>query len=529
VKPVEFTPDQLDALDVSRRDVDACIVAGPGSGKTTVLVEYFNRLVAAGADPLRILAITFTEKAAANMRKKLAEAHRDDARLRAHLERGWISTVHGFCARLLREHAISAGVDPEFRVADQRESWRMQQQCITDAIAELFRDGREDLLRLIGGLATAEFEQAALSAYDAMRGAGIAVVGLPGFKAPKGCTLEDVALALEDLCADPADGWKPAQRAHLDEIIEATERIVSAPTPLAALRGVQAFPANLTKCKRGTPAYDLVKRLRDEILHDVCYSLVTEHYARERELLIEALRRFDALYRERKLRAGMLDFADLEEYAVRLVRYPEARSRIQQQFDYVLMDEFQDTNPQQAHLLELLRRPGRFYAVGDINQSIFGFRHAEPDVFRTYRESIRTSGRVVDLQGNFRSRSDILLAVETVAAGSPGIEPRRLTAKRDFSEIDGDAPFVEFIHAFGADAECALENEAQWVARRILDLGTGFGRIVVLVRNTEVIGAFTAAFEHAGIPYVVSRGRGFYESREICDLVSLLQGQTAVH
>ena len=106
------------------------MVAGPGSGKTTVLVEYFRRLVEAGVDPLRILAITFTEKAAGNMRKKLAEAFQDQPETRATLERAWVSTVHGFCARLLRENAVFAGVDPEFRVLDERESWRMQQDSM---------------------------------------------------------------------------------------------------------------------------------------------------------------------------------------------------------------------------------------------------------------------------------------------------------------------------------------------------------------------------------------------------------------
>src|SRR6476661_3533620 len=95
---VKFTAAQLDAFDVSKRHLDACVVAGPGSGKTTVLVEYFRRLVAEGVDPLRILAITFTEKAAANMRDKLAETFREaDPGIRARLERAWVSTVHGFC------------------------------------------------------------------------------------------------------------------------------------------------------------------------------------------------------------------------------------------------------------------------------------------------------------------------------------------------------------------------------------------------------------------------------------------------
>src|SRR5438445_8997720 len=113
---VRFTPAQLDAVNVDLRHLDACVVAGPGSGKTTVLVEYFRRLVEAGVDPLRILAITFTEKAAGNMRAKLAEAFRESS-VRGRLERAWVSTVHGFCSRLLKENAIFAGVDPEFYVA----------------------------------------------------------------------------------------------------------------------------------------------------------------------------------------------------------------------------------------------------------------------------------------------------------------------------------------------------------------------------------------------------------------------------
>ena len=103
---MNFTTAQLDALDISQRHLDACVVAGPGSGKTTVLVEYFRRLVAEDVDPLRILAITFTEKAAGNMRKKLAEAFHDNTAIRGSLERAWVSTVHGFCARLLRENAV---------------------------------------------------------------------------------------------------------------------------------------------------------------------------------------------------------------------------------------------------------------------------------------------------------------------------------------------------------------------------------------------------------------------------------------
>ena len=141
---------------------------------------------------------------------------------------------------------------------------------------------------------------------------------------------------------------------------------------------------------------------------------------------------------------------DLEEVTMRLLEENTAvRERIRAQFEQVLMDEFQDTNGLQAKLLQLVRPPDRFFAVGDINQSIYGFRHAEPDVFRDYREEVKRGA------------------------------------------------------AMGEDADTALALEAKWVARRILEMeGTlalrkhiaGFGDFAVLLRNSEVMGVFAAAF-----------------------------------
>jgi ATP-dependent exoDNAse (exonuclease V) beta subunit len=519
---MDFTPDQLAAVDVSRRHLDACVVAGPGSGKTTVLVEYFRRLVGAGVDPAAILSITFTEKAAANMRKKLAEAFRGQPAVRARLERAWVSTVHGFCARLLRDNAVFAGIDPEFVVADERDAWRMRQDALAEALENLFRDRPAGVRALIRGLSSPDFEQAALSAYDAMRGAGVDVEWIASRPEPPGRTLRDAALTLEELAADPAAGWSPSQRQYLDSILEGAERIVTAGSPLDALQAVAGFSANLQKCKRNTPAYEMVKRLRQEI-EESKYALITAFHAPQRALLLDLLRSFDRLYRERKRQAGALDFADLEEYAVRLLEEsPALRARIQSQFAHILMDEFQDTNGQQAKLLALLRPPDRFFAVGDINQSIFGFRHAEPEVFREFRDSVERGGRrLVELAGNFRSRADILLAVETITSGMPGIEPRALQPERRF---DAAAPVcVECIAVTAEDAGAALRTEARWVARRIQELGVDLKSVAVLVRNTEVIPEFAAAFEEAGIPYAVNRGRGFYDSREVADLANLLR------
>jgi ATP-dependent exoDNAse (exonuclease V) beta subunit len=514
---MNFTRDQLDAVDIAKRHLDTCVVAGPGSGKTTVLVEYFRRLVAEGVDPLRILAITFTEKAAGNMRKKLAEEFQNDPEIRGKLERAWVSTVHGFCARLLRENAVFAGVDPEFRIVEGNEAWRMQRESIAAAIDALFQEIPARLRALIRGLASFEFEEAVLSAYDTMRGAGKRVEDLAGYPVPQGVTTGEIAAMTNALRDEPATNWNEAQRRYKESILEDAHRIVTATGPLEALRAIESFSADLRKCKKGTAAYDLVVELRNRI-EELKYPSITEFYAPQRELLIEILRSFDHLYRERKRQAGALDFADLEEFAVRLlVAHPDTRARLQSQFDHILMDEFQDTNGQQAHLLELVRPPDRFYAVGDINQSIYGFRHAEPQGFLDYRAEVERRGRrLVNLADNFRSRPEILSAVETIVEGVDGVERRSLVAGRKFEQ-----PRPVCVDVLAATD---LEMEAQWVARRILEEPEfEFKDVAVLVRNTEVMAAFAAAFDKAGIPYLVNRGKGFYETREVNDLTSLLR------
>ncbi|MGA2152961.1 MAG: UvrD-helicase domain-containing protein [Bryobacteraceae bacterium] len=521
---IDFTPAQRAAIEVAGPPLDTCVVAGPGSGKTTVLVEHFRQLVEAGVSPQRILAITFTEKAAANMRAKLAEACPE---IRAQLERAWVSTVHGFCTRLLKENAVFAAVDPEFSVADPSESWRLQQESIAAAIDELFEEQPGAVRALIRGLSAFDFEEALLSAYDAMRSAGKRVEDLAGFAQPAGTGMADFAATAAALAADAATTWSIIQKLHLADIRESAERIVHAPGPLEALHALAAFPANLRKSKSGTTAYSLVKSLKDQA-GKLTYSLITELYRYERRTLVDILRRFDRIYRERKQLTGTLDFADLEEFAVRFLdRDRQARDRLKAQFDHILMDEFQDTNPQQAWLLELVRSPNRFYAVGDVNQSIFGFRHAEPAGFERYRGEVEAAGsRLVPLHDNFRSRPQILNAAETITTGAPGIERRTLVARREFARPRDAA--VEVICATADDAAAALEIEARWVARRVVELldelpEFTYKDIALLVRNTEVIPQFALALEEAGVPYLVNRGKGFYDSREVNDLVHLLR------
>src|ERR1022692_4374366 len=170
----------------------------------------------------------------------------------------------GACSRT-RENAVFAGVDPEFSVLDATESWRMQQECMRGAIDALFEQRREAMRGLIRGLSSNEFEQAVLAAYDTMRGAGVGVEQLAGFPVPAGVTLDEINLTLNAIRNQNFGTWSDAQKDHLEAALEGAERILSAGSPLSALRAIAAFTCNLQKCKRGTNAYLLLQRMKEQI------------------------------------------------------------------------------------------------------------------------------------------------------------------------------------------------------------------------------------------------------------------------
>jgi ATP-dependent exoDNAse (exonuclease V) beta subunit len=532
---VDFTPRQLEAIDISHTGQDMCVVAGPGSGKTRVLVERYRRLVEAGVAPQRILAITFTEKAARNMKERLAEAFRTMPGRRRELEQANISTIHGFCARLLRENSVAAGIDPEFRVLDARQATIMQRQAANDVLDRMFADQPEAMRRLMRGLASPELARELPGVYDAMRSAGFRADELRGFVMQGATGFRELREALAAVAGEKPTGWSLSQAARLREVVDAAAHLAAlSDGPLTAehFRAIDEFPTNLRALKQNSSIANFLQTVKDEIVPELYRTLLTQYYSRERETLIELVERFDQLYGERKRAIGVLDYADLEAFAVRLLEESlQVRRHVRDQFQHVLMDELQDTNGQQAKLLKLVRAPGAFFAVGDVNQSIYGFRHADPGVFRAYRDEVEQNGRrPVELVENWRSREGVLRAVETILDHVPGIEERRLIAAKEFS-LEPEAS-VEVIAGIAETADAALDLEAKWVARRILDFTgwlelesgrAGYGDIAVLVRNSEVLAAFTRAFETAGIPYLLNQGKGFFETCEVVDLMNLLR------
>ena len=195
----EFTPSQVAAIDISRLGQDACIVAGPGSGKTTVLVERYRRLVESGIPPREILAITFTEKAAANMKDKMVRSFAAQPELRRQIEAAYISTVHGFCQRLLKENAIAAGVDPQFAILDERQGQIRRARCAVETLDRFFRQCPAATHSLMAAIDQADLADPLLQVHDAIRSAGVSIESLFVTDLPDvGETLEKMAAVIDE-------------------------------------------------------------------------------------------------------------------------------------------------------------------------------------------------------------------------------------------------------------------------------------------------------------------------------------------
>jgi len=466
-------------------------------------------------EPREILAITFTEKAAANMKQKITDRFSHDPVMSRELESAWISTIHGFCARILRENAIAAGIDPRFAQLDARESEELQYDCLDSALDELIAKRREEALKLIPALQTPHLTSPLISAYDGIRSAGKTIAEVRAMPCPTPpATQQDMVKKLRGLLASWT-GLTQKQQWERAELLEWAETLNT----------------SVTERK---PNFRRVPEDRKTELREFCETLkawnIDRNTAPFRAVVFDILTRFDELYNERKTTNGALDFNDLERRTIALLRAnPDVQRRIRTQFRQIMLDEFQDINEQQNELIDLIRNDDVFFAVGDSNQSIYGFRHARPEIFHQYRDTVKGEGKhYAELLDNFRSRAEILSCVETLLNAEEGIDARTLTAVAEFAPKEN--PSIEILHVQTGAEDEAGEREAAWIAYRILSLrdplrdpdGFDFRDFAVLCRNGDSMRPILDAFGRAGIPYVCGRRQSFLLAREGLDITALL-------
>lgn len=531
-----FTAEQSDAIRA--REGSLLLEANAGSGKTSVLVERFVRSVLEdGVRPSRILAITFTERAAGELRARVRErfvelGRRDEAR---ETEAAWVSTIHGFCARVLRAHAIAAGLDPAFTVLDESAARTLRDRAWDEALGG-WLDGERGAaaLDLVAAYDTDRLRRMIAGAHDALRSAGQTRPRLP--LAPPVAASADLRAELLDAAAAAARELVLAGAGQ--RVMEARARLDRC---LEVMRGEAPEPA-LAELRVGMGAGALKTPLCD------AYRAALERYAsacRDARavaavtLLDELLALYAAAYAEAKRARAGLDFDDLELLARDLLRDEPALGRsYAERFDRVMVDEFQDSNPRQLALFEALDRDDLF-VVGDEQQSIYGFRNADVDVFRARRSELAVDGRVATLATNFRSRGAILDTIN--AAFAPRLGPAFVALRegREAAEHEATEPLVELLltdQAGWDDESIELgelpraapwrQAEARLLAQRVRDLVDGGDAqpedVVVLFRGLGDLPVFERALEDQGLLTLSVGGRGYWGRQVVRDLCAWL-------
>lgn len=518
----ELTPEQR--LAVERRDGSLLVRAGAGTGKTTVLVERFvQAVVEDGTEVDQVLAITFTEKAAAEMKSRVRRrflelGRREDARA---AESAWVSTIHGLCARILRAHALSAGIDPAFRVLDEVDSERIAADAFDGALEE-FMGEDPARIEMVAAYTPDKLRDMVRTAYGHLRSRGERRPRLPETFPP--------------VPAGEADRLQDAARAALAELgVGGGGRTVE--KAIAAMEGLEPLPRGNAKALC-TPACDEYREAHAaHTTHEVA-----EREHRDHTMLRSLLELYGDRYEGRKRDRSALDFEDLELVARDLLAGDEGlREAYSSRFEHVLVDEFQDTNRLQNELLALLSRDNLF-RVGDENQSIYRFRNADVTVFREHWEEARAAGRAESITVNFRARGEILDAFDLAFERTWGDAFEPLREAPGTREAGGrDEPRVELLAVdrardawkeltdtgdfFGESLHSApawRAAEARLLAKRIDELtsegGWSYGDVVILFRATTAMGFFERALDERNIPVHVVGGRGYWGQQQVADL-----------
>jgi ATP-dependent helicase/nuclease subunit A len=500
-RPPPPDKDERDRALLSRASL--AVTAGAGTGKTTLLVAKILRKVLDEKVKIeRILALTFTEKAANEMKLRLRKELREGGHtsLLEPLERAEICTIHSYCAHILRQFPIEAGVSPDVEIDE-------------------------------GAVFDRRFKEAWPRWLDRELG--------PGARRPKQwmellakVKLTELRELAEKLCSFgvPDDGRGTGEGLLATFVKEFAARV---PKLAPALTG-KAEPQKTIKGEVEKRALKLAQDIAkiDEPLTRRAVELV-EDFARE--------------FRMGYLRAGYVTFDGILSLVRRLLdsrEFPGVCELLRKQHDYILVDEFQDTDPLQSAIIRKLAEdgrgklvPGKLFIVGDPKQSIYSFRGADIIAYEELRQQILDEGgEKVILRTNFRSHGKLIDMVNA-SFSRLIVQNGYLQPKYHPIEPASDAeqkyagPAIEAILIDGAKAEESREMEAQeiadWIEKRPEEMS--YGKIAILLRSLVNVGTYLDALRARGIPYVVDGEKYFYNTTEVIDFVNLLRAVANPH
>ncbi len=612
----DFIPTPAQAAAIGDRGGELLVSAAAGSGKTRVLIERLMRYILDGDKPADVdsfLIITFTRAAAEQLRSKIAAelgaraaSAAGDAAARARrqnalLRRAQICTIDSFCVSLLRENAARAGLEPGFGLGDEQRSAELKglalETVLEDAyeraepgftaLADTVGAGRDD--KRLAALVLSLHEKLGSHARpekwarEQIRGFS----ELPGDAAGTAWGRELLEGAVETLdylrgeisaLLDEAGGSEAVEKAYAPSLNATLESLDAALK--AARRGWDAlcsalpiaFPA--LKAARGADTAELREAIkaRREALKKAAAKLAKDFNTPSAPLLrdisaaapamkalLELVMAFDREYMRRKQRRSLIDFADAEHLAAQLLTEEDGSPspfalELSRRYTEVMVDEYQDVSRVQEDIVYAVSGGGRrLFMVGDVKQSIYRFRLAEPGIFLrkydAFGDAPQPEGepRRIFLRESFRSRPEIVAAVNSVFGTLMSRSLGELDYDSNASLIaalpyPGEVPKPELLLCAAPDGGGEERpDKYAWEARRaaarmraLVEGGAaitapgserpiGYGDIAVLLRSANVTGpVWRRELAAAGIPVEAGQSGGFFASPEIEVMLALL-------
>lgn len=641
---VTWTDEQWKAIWATGQDT--LVSAAAGSGKTAVLVNRMIEKVISNENPIdvdELLVVTFTNASAAEMRHRMAEALEKEIEKNPrsqHLRRqlslvnkAQISTLHSFCLAIVRQYAYLIEIDPGFRIANEGESALLRDDVLAEVLEEAYDQEDEEkvnaVYRLVDSFTSDRDDQAIETLidklYDTSRVHPEPFKWLRNltkqYELPEGISIDEldfieplkksILFSLEEAKAHieevrqyalkPDGPYAYGETAELDfALIGEAIRIIQSGTWHQAYDYFNALKwSTLARMKKDSCdpiLQEKAKKKRDQA-KKVVTQIKESFFLRKPERLLQEIRlmnpiietlvqlteKFSEKFKEAKLERGLVDFSDLEHYALDILTVEEdglllpspVALDFKQKFKEVLVDEYQDTNMLQETILQLVKSggeaDGNMFMVGDVKQSIYRFRLAEPMLFlnkyNQFNEEALSNGLKIDLNANFRSRKEVLHGTnylfEQIMGESVGeILYDEKAGLKPGAPYDEAAMPVELAilyeeqedHPEAVDEDAEMDalieeelkksqQEARFIIKRIrelMDVGATvydakqkdpskrirpleYRDIVILMRSMTWSGDLVEEFKAAGIPLYAESSKGYFEALEVMIMLNVLK------